>query len=305
MKMKTLATYFILLFFASQTQAALIVELSIENQEVHGTEFFFDVYLTRHASSTGDIYLGDADFVLQFNAQFFTNPVFGPVANDVDGTGFCTFAPASEIAQDEPGCRAGYFANTATAIIDNQLVINLFGPFPNGTSGFGPRIARIDGEVEKHRLGRFKITGINDHDGTAGLAWAESGVDRLTKVFSYLPAQPWAGFKVEILATPPPDAALDSIVSNVAEPLAMVGIEKIYPNPGVGPLVVEFYLATAEKVKISVLGPAGLVFLEENHAGLTGENRVRLNAVGFANGIYLLKIKGEGFEWVRQVFIGS
>ena len=46
--------------------------LQVANQHVSGTDFIFDIYLLR----TGDtpIYLGNSDFVLEFNAANFTSP---------------------------------------------------------------------------------------------------------------------------------------------------------------------------------------------------------------------------------------
>ena len=45
------------------------VDLTIENQAVVGTDFFFDVYLTR--TGTNDLYFANGDFVLFYNDLCF------------------------------------------------------------------------------------------------------------------------------------------------------------------------------------------------------------------------------------------
>ena len=61
--MKRLITIVLTLSLSFSAQANLIVELTIENHEVQGTDLFFDIYLTRHTDSYGDIYLADMDLV--------------------------------------------------------------------------------------------------------------------------------------------------------------------------------------------------------------------------------------------------
>ncbi|MCU0333160.1 MAG: hypothetical protein MUC75_07385 [Ignavibacteriaceae bacterium] len=69
---KLILTLCVLLLFAGTMFSQVSVDLTIENQQVVGTDFFFDIYLTR--TGTNDVYLGNADFVLTFNSAAFTNP---------------------------------------------------------------------------------------------------------------------------------------------------------------------------------------------------------------------------------------
>jgi hypothetical protein len=60
------------------------VKLTIENQAIAGTNFLFDIVLTRTGSN--DLYLFGADFVLTFNSGNFTAPTItrGAVATLID-----------------------------------------------------------------------------------------------------------------------------------------------------------------------------------------------------------------------------
>ncbi len=63
---------FLILFivFGSLVFGQVTVDLTIENQQAVGSDFFFDLYLTR--TGTNDLYLGTADFVLTFDSAAFT-----------------------------------------------------------------------------------------------------------------------------------------------------------------------------------------------------------------------------------------
>lgn len=290
--MKTLITSILMLCFLTTTQARLVVELSIENQHVESNEFFFDIYLTRHADSHGDIYLADMDLVLNFNAQFFTSPILSTLDNDIDATGFCAFTPTTNTSQAEVDCRSEYFSKTATTtIIDNQLIINLLGPEPPDATTFDGLIAWVDGEPSVHRLGRFKITGINDQMGTAGLVWAETQTGTMTKVFSFENFVPWDGKPVEVETIEPADMGLDSMVSSTNEIWSnSFFIENIYPNPVQDELNLEINFSKNEDITFEVSDMMGRIILRREINAIIGENKFTFDISELKSGNYSISI---------------
>lgn len=302
--MKNIALLLSFLFAALSAQAKLVVELTIENQEVYGTDLFFDIYLTRHATSGGDIYLAESDLVLTFNAQFFTDPTFSVVENGTDGTGFCLFTPVSGQVLDEPDCRTDYTTGIAPSkLADGVLIINLYSPEPVTLSDFAARIARIDGEVGKHRLGRFRISGVSDHNGTAGLTWAESFGTSLTKVYSYQTYTPWIGGKVEVISTTPPDHPLDSIILSTEEPTAQFGIRNIFPNPATAEVQVSFFSPAANDFTVSIVGESGAIVWQQKMALRAGENVFQVATNALPQGRFTLVLRGEDGVFFSEKFL--
>ena len=224
--MKNLLTIFVFIFVSNALLGQVEVELTIENQTVVGTDFFFDLYLTRTATNpgAGDLYLGNADFVLTFNDGNFTNPVLGK--NPAASPGGCTFVPTDNSGLNPLFTQDQYFNNTALAISGNELFINLNGPTPSSQTVFDTRVAKIDQSPSTHRLGGFKISGISTSNGTAGLTWKTSGGGVVTQVFTLANTSPWASTAADIIATNPASfplpVALTSISANANEKSIMV-----------------------------------------------------------------------------------
>ena len=294
--MKTILPLFFALAMMLPAQAQITVELSIENQEVLGSDFYFDIYLTRHAGSDGDVFLADMDLVLNFNSQFFTAPELTPVGNDFDLTGHCLFSPVSVLPQAEMDCRMEYFSKTATTLIeDNLLIINLFGPEPPDSATFAGLVAWVDGQPETHRLGRFKISGINTQSGTAGLVWAESQTGTMTKVFSFQNFAPWTGKPVDVLTTPPPDIGLDSMVTSTSDILGNVFfIENIYPNPVIDELNVEVFFPNNGMAFFMVTDLNGHMVWKKEMVVLGGKNLFRVDVSDWPGGGYFFGVRQRG-----------
>jgi hypothetical protein len=153
------------------------VTLEILNQEVIGTDFFFDVYLRHTTGTPGNIYLGTADFVLTFNAANFTAPVLTRVSNT------CTFTPNN--VANAALCRALYNANTSTTLAGNQLIINLNTIPANNQAELDDNIANISSSTGVHRLSRFKVSGVTNTAGTAGLQWKRNTPGVFTDVYYF------------------------------------------------------------------------------------------------------------------------
>lgn len=173
-------------------------QLTIENQSVSGTDFFFDIYLTR-TNAGNELYLGDSDFVLSFNLANFTNPVLSREP-DPSFEGNCTFVPT--VPSQASGTRENYYGGTSPTIIGDRLIVNLSVPDPTSQFVFDNRIARIENTSSTHRLGTFKLSGISTSNGTAGLQWETTGGNQ-TQVFTHSTADPWPTSQVNIVTVNP------------------------------------------------------------------------------------------------------
>ncbi len=210
--MKSKITILALLVFLfasiSLVNAQVDVTLTIENQQTVGTDFFFDIYLQATSAPANPLYLGNADFVLTFNASNFTNPTLSKEPQAGVSYGYCTFVPSDPSGSNTDITRTNYYDNTSPAPISgNELIINLNGPTPSDQNAFDTRVAKIDEQASTHRLGRFKISGISNPSGTAGLQWKTSGTGVVTQVFSMDPVT-FNGSAANITAVNPNDEPL-------------------------------------------------------------------------------------------------
>jgi hypothetical protein len=203
--MKKIFYFIIVILFPVYLSAQVEVELTIENQTVVGTDFFFDIFLKKTATSTGDLFLGNADFVLTFNRANFSSPTL-----TLDGVspGGCTFVPTDKAGLNPSFTQDAYFNATATTLNMNELIINVNGPTPANQSVFDTRVAKIDAQSSTHRLGRFKLSGISNAAGTAGLAWKTTGGGVVTQVFTLANTPDFMGSAATLVATNPTNVTL-------------------------------------------------------------------------------------------------
>lgn len=196
------------------TDSAVIVlppsvsaELTVENQSVVGSDFFFDIYITR--TGTNDLYLSSSDFIIAFNDLFFNSPALSKVGTS---PGNCTFVPTTQSPANNLATQTLYFDNTSTSIIPNPsggklLKISLTIPTPPDQTTFDTRIARIDNAASTHRLGTFKINGLIDPNGTSGLTWRNIAPDS-TFVNTFHTKSPWCDYLADLTLINPPDIPL-------------------------------------------------------------------------------------------------
>lgn len=186
----TLIGYLVLVGIPLFAQSNL--ELSIRNQSVNGTNFQFDLYLRN--TNAGDLFLGNADFVLLFNSGNFTNPSLSKVGT---APGSNTFVPVTLNSTNQTVTRTNYFNNTSTAaIVDNELIINLNGPTPSDQTAFNSSVAKIDNTANTHRLGTFQISGYNG--GVNDLQWKVAGSGLVTQVFILSNTTPFSSAKANL-----------------------------------------------------------------------------------------------------------
>lgn len=190
---------FIILLLSGFSFSQVNVDLTIENQETVGNDYFFDIYLT--ITGTNPLYLGNSDFVLTFNASDFTSP---SITSEGTSPGFCTFVPTDQSGNNILFTRDAYFNNTSVEIMNtNELLINLNGPAPSTQTNFDTRVARIDNTLLTHRLGRFKVSGISNTSGFMNLLWKTDGAGVTTQVFALEPVSPWSSTQAVVNAIDP------------------------------------------------------------------------------------------------------
>lgn len=185
------------------------VDLTIENQSVVGSDFFFDVYLTR--TGTNDLYLANADFVLFFNDFAFTSPTLSKVGSI---PGFCTFLPTDATVPNIAATRDLYFTNTTASIVNtgvpyftNLLKISVNVPTPVDQTAFDATIAKIDNSSVTHRLGRFKISGLWLTWDYSNLSWRTT-TPYSTYVNTFGNEYPWCDYLANINPIDPPSIPL-------------------------------------------------------------------------------------------------
>lgn len=249
---RLLKTVFVLLIFSATIFSQVTADLTIENQQAVGTDFFFDIYLTR--TGTEDLYLGNADLVLTFTASNFNSPVLANEAVE-----YCTFVPTISNPTNNLFTQDFYFNNTSVVILNgNELAINLNGPTPSTQTNFDTRVARIDNTPSTHRLGRFRVSGIINPNGFMNLQWKTTGTGVTTQVFTLAPVSPWISSAVNINAI----------------------------NPGNAPLPVELTSFTAAFKNSEVL-LSWKTKTEVNNYGFNVERRINeseWNSIGFVKG---------------------
>lgn len=174
------------------------LKLSVQNESISGTDYLFDIYLERTSPATnGNIFLGNADFILAFNESMFQNPNLDK--EPISSPGLCTLLPANQTPINILFTQDFYFNNTVATIEDGYLIINLNGPTPGDTSTLYNFIARIDTQPLTHRLGRFKISNITNPNAQANLRWKTVGSGLKTMVFSFDSIAPFNSHQINLI----------------------------------------------------------------------------------------------------------
>ncbi len=199
--------FLILLNSQNNATAQVETELSIQNQTVAGGDFQFDVFLRTTAATSGDLFLGDADFVLTFNPANFNNPILGKVGAAPGACNFIPTDPTGVTGLNTVLTRINYFNNTSTAgVSGNELIINLAGPTPGNQTAFDDGVAKIDGMANTHRLGTFQLSGYIS--GNTDLQWTTNGGGSETQVHTLANTPPFISTAAAIVTVNPPQSPL-------------------------------------------------------------------------------------------------
>ena len=192
--LRTILIVLIMLGFKTTPWTQVEAYLSLENQGSIGSDYYFDIYINRTSNAgLGDIYLGNADFVIDFDDSVFNNPnIFkiGPTP------GYCTFTPTLSDPGNDQFTRITYYNNTSVSLIDDKMVINLSSPNPGDQIAFNTSIAKIDDAMSTHCLGRFKITGLSDPQDDPDLKWKTKGTGLKTILLTLANLPPFTSSQV-------------------------------------------------------------------------------------------------------------
>ena len=178
--MKKYFIAFLLLFGFECTYSQVTFEAKVMNQQVIGTDFYFDIYLTR--TGTNDLYLGNVDFILTFNSAAFTSPSIS-----VEAVGYWNL-----VSPDLSSVGSVYRNNTAPTISGNQIQIIVGSPTPGTQAGFDGGVAKINNTANTHRVGRYKVSGISNSSSAMNLQWVLAEAPNPScKVFTLATSTPW------------------------------------------------------------------------------------------------------------------
>lgn len=266
-------TLLVALFVAMSAMQAQMptYALSVSNQRVVGTELQFDIYMEN--TSVQDIYLGECDFVLNFNHQYFADPSFRV---DVANTGFA---------------KKNYSFDAT--ILGDKLAFAVSSPNVDLKSDIkvADEIQVIAANSSKVFIGRGIVSGIVTPSGTAGLKWTNNGTFS-TKVSSYMDRQPWKLFFITEGATfdNPGDVALSPSTGIGEEPVAGVQSSvSVYPNPVKADFTVKT-TAVVGDVVVTVFSVTGTEVLSVKGTMSNGELKLSL-PFETASGNYVVKVQ--------------
>ena len=157
--------------------------LRVKNQAVVGSELHFDIYLE---CTSGDIYVGNCEFVLTFNNGNFTSPTYVVVVQ---------------------GIKINY-GLSPTILASNRLILNVLAPAFTTQPQFDAFVEHISNGTD-FLIAQMKITGITNFSGSAGLAWRISG-ENYTIINTFAPSSPWTSSDISGngVYTNPPDQSL-------------------------------------------------------------------------------------------------
>lgn len=171
--MKKLLPVFIVMFSLMASLASTqTFTLTVQNQQISGNEFTFDIYLLR--TGVTDIYLGNSDFALTFNEANFSSDTFTKVQQG-DGSNRLAVGYTYAVSIQSPGV----------------LLLNVQPPGVGDQSNFDNRIQVISNTGNGEKIGTFKVTTISNPGGSAGLTW-KTVIPNKTIITTMASADPWA-----------------------------------------------------------------------------------------------------------------
>jgi len=173
------------LLMAFQSDAQVKAVLSIEDEKVVNGNYEFTIMLrTADDNTAGPLYLGNADFMFNYNSSLFTNPTFEKIDNTTDLVNSQGEGTIVNLFVDV-GLDASLLAAEPNSALPSILAVNLGPNGPGDIDDLMTNIASINDESCVHKIGEFSITGLNDPMTTdAGLTWVTSG-PLPTDVYSY------------------------------------------------------------------------------------------------------------------------
>ncbi len=194
MKLIKFISLITLWLFTTNVAAQVETKAVLQDISINGSIVQFDIYLNTTNSSSGNLLLGEADFVMTFNTSVFSNPTFAKISSN-------TFQP------NNPGGNNTNLTNThynnfaiPLAITGNELIVNLKAPSPT-SSTINTSVARINSTPNVHRLGRFQLDGYIS--GSIDLKWKMAGSGQTTRILGFDNFAPFLQSEVNVIGVDP------------------------------------------------------------------------------------------------------
>lgn len=283
-----------LILLATLTAQASI-NVCISNQEWKGDALYFDVFLS--TSEEGEVvYLSHSDFVISLTHEGINNPTFTKVSSNAAlDAGYCTLRSTEHTIPGEEvttwNVQKPYYESTHTAIVGQQLIINLNGHVVNNKAALNTRIARIDHLEETHCLGRFKLSGVNNP--TLKIAFSNRGLT--TRSFGHDPfSESFITKEIDVNSCNLREST-DPIIVEEEDELAV----EISPNPTAEILNVWVPSLNVNRISYQLFSVSGGLAGTGNLVTGTN-NKVDVNKL--VAGVYLLKLEGieSVFKLIKQ-----
>lgn len=191
---RILALLCLLLSTLHVSQAQYDFTARVVDPRVDSTTLSFAIELS--ARDTVPVLLGNAQFILSFDTAGFHAPTVSLVSG------------STQLLSSSGGNASAFYAtNIFSDIADNLARISINQPVFSSQSQFRTRIARIDSGRGRHRIGRFRLTGIVDTSRWLDLQW-RLGSNPYCKLFSLDSVSPWYGSEKTGLYLLPPAVQL-------------------------------------------------------------------------------------------------
>jgi len=173
------------LLLAFQAEAQVNAVLSVENEKVVNGNYEFSIMIRTADNNTGGaLYLGNADFVFNYNSDLFTNPTFEKIGNSTDLLNSQGQDATVNLLIDlSLSTQLNAAANNS--VLGDMIIVNLNGIYPADNNALMSSVPRVDATSCVYKVGEFRITGLNDPSTVdAGLTWVSNG-PITTDVYSY------------------------------------------------------------------------------------------------------------------------
>ncbi len=299
--MRTVITFLACLFFSAIAFASVEATVTVENLSKTNDLLEFDLYLHTTAETDGDLFLGNADFVLTINNDLFENPQFSKVAAQNAGfqKGFTQLVSSNLLNPNDMSTQLNvqkaYFDATTTTIVDGMLVINLNGLSPGDLATLEQRVARIDGQASTHKLGRFSVSGLVGSVDDVKMNWKINTSGLSTKVFTLDPA---TQISSPVVLTEGQISELWNDLSEEITPEVSAGLQ-LAPNPTSSITQITYTATNDRTARVNVIDVAGRQVLNQQWELTKGANTLDVNLKDMPAGVYQISVDAETAKLVK------
>lgn len=267
-------------------------DISIQGIEKNKDEIHFSLYLNTTKTSDSDLMLDNADFVLNFNQDVFTNPALSK-ATDHANTFVSTDLTNPNDAITKLNVQKLYTDALSTKIVGGKLVINLSGRAPGSQQVMTTNVARIGTEASTYCLGRFKVSGFSGSVEDVKLSWDLGSRGLVTQLFTVN----------ELTAESTPvaieDASIMDAIDTEQQPQVEISGMTIAPNPTFASAQVFVESATAKSSRLVVMDVNGKTVMQEQLELLEGVNTIKIDVDNLPAGSYFISIGEETGKLIK------